>query len=195
MFTLDSSLMSATVGHGNTVEVRRQNARAGAAPYNPSALAPKVRALHAQNSPVRVHPLVAKRNEPAPFPLPPDPAVRAVPTHATAQTNSALPPPPDKTTAPRTVDPSGTPLARDPAGQPSVMSDVPVTPPPATSDRDPPNAAGGRAGNAIPPAPPPRKTTKTPRNENRASAPAPPVPPPGPDNSRSPWNGGANGVP
>jgi hypothetical protein len=118
-------------------------------------------------------------------------------THpAAAETNQALPPAPDKTTAPRQVDASGSPLPTehiDQAGQPSTMTDTPVTPP-APEGRDQLDSPATPEGKVVPP---PHKTSTAPKSEPRtATPPATPAPPPSPglDMTRSPWGEGPNDV-
>ena len=159
-------------------EVQRQPKSGRAAPYTPSS--------------------TAKARRAAPAPLPGEASVPINPAHPAAEAeNKALPPPPDKTTAPRNVEPSGDPKPLDQVdprtGQPRTMTDAPVTLLP--SERRDHADTGGRKAQGIPPAPPPRKTTRTPTNDRRA-APQPPasLPPPGPDTTRTPWSGGASGV-
>ena len=135
MFVLYATTISATayqadqtgVDTNHAAEVHAQPQSQRAAPYNPSTTKTNAKG----NAP-------AKTAEP-PIPLPSEPTTGVSSTHpAAAETNQALPPAPDKTTAPRQVDASGSPLPSehiDQAGQPPTMTDTPVTPP-APEGRD-----------------------------------------------------------
>jgi hypothetical protein len=132
--------------------------------------------------------------------LPGEPGVVTSTHPAADEANQALPPAPDKTTAPRQVDASGSPLPADrfdPAAQPSTMTDTPVTPPaPEGRDQlDSPAAPAASEGKVVSPAP--NRTSTTPKSEPRMAAPpATPAPPPSPglDMTRSPWGEGPNDV-
>jgi hypothetical protein len=193
MFVLYATTISATAyqadqtgvdtNHGAEVHAQPQSQRA--APYNPSTTKTNAKG----NAP-------AKTAEP-PIPLPSEPTTGVNSTHpAAAETNQALPPAPDKTTAPRQVDASGSPLPSehiDQAGQPPTMTDTPVTPP-APEGRDQLDSPATSEGKVVPS---PHKTSTAPKSEPRtATPPATPAPPPSPglDMTRSPWGEGPNDV-
>jgi hypothetical protein len=99
------------------------------------------------------------------------------PPGPTKETNSALPPPPDKTTAPRVVDPAN-PRTGDPAA-PGSATDLQA--PPAPAPDKPRSQLKGRTKNQA-------------RAARRDPASAAAAAPPPPDLNRSPWGNDPVGV-
>jgi hypothetical protein len=185
MFILDAATVGAMICQADAPSpVQRPPRRDRGAPYNPTKTKPKTTTTTTTTATTQTprpsSPTASKADRARPtLPSPADSAGDVTnPAHHSDATNKALPPAPDKTTAPREVDPAGNPRPNpglvERADQPSTMTDTPVAPPP--SEGPVRLDTKGQPGRGIPPAPVPRKTPKTPRDDSRAAPPAPGAP-------------------